>query len=233
MKKPALLAATISTMLISCQTIIPASKQDSQSAYKAHGTEPFWSLSLADGAMTFSKPDGVDLRVKEFDARPSINGWRYVSADITADVTFAECSDGMSELTYKDQVRVQTGGVEYLGCGGGIVAPKSLEGTTWRIKAINGVAVAADPATDINFADGRMSGSAGCNRLGSEYKFVNRTLSFGPVMSTKMACPDPVGKQEFAFVQILGALVSTTFAEDGSMVLTDKAGGTAVLERSI
>ncbi len=183
--------------------------------------------------MTFSRPDSADVRVTDFEARPSINGWRYVSEKITADVSFAECNDGMSELTYKDQVGVKVGGVEYLGCGGVVVLPKSFEGSSWQVVSIDGAQIAPERLAAIAFVDGRMSGSVGCNRISASYSYKDRKLDFGPVMSTKMACPDPVGKQEYAFVTLLEALDSTAFPGDGTMVLTGKNGTKAVLRQAV
>jgi heat shock protein HslJ len=139
----------------------------------------------------------------------------------------------MSDRTYKDSVTVMVGDRAFKGCGGGIVPPKTLERTAWRVSSINGVEIPSEQGAMVTFGDGRMSGSVGCNRLGADYKFADGKLSFGPVMSTKMACPDPVGKQEHDFVSILEALASTAFRGDGAMVLTAKNGGQIVLMQSI
>jgi heat shock protein HslJ len=234
MKKIILTMATASLLLSACQTVPEAGNTSDRTSYKALGTEPFWSLTLADGVMTFTDAGNEEeVRVTDYQARPSFNGWRYVSAKITADVTFSRCSDGMSERIYKDTVTVKVGEREYKGCGGGIVPPDTLERTAWRVSSINGAQIPTDQGALVAFGDGRMSGSVGCNRLGADYKFANSALSFGAVMSTKMACPDPVGKQEYALVSILNSLASTVFPGDGTMVLTGKDGGQAILMQSI
>lgn len=233
MKKIILIGAA-SLTLASCQTIPDAPVPSGDLVpYKALGTEPFWSLKINKEGMVFEH-DGVRrVSAKDVQARPSFNGWRYTSPKISADVTFTPCSDGMSEWTYMDTVTVMVDKKEYRGCGGGIVPPETLEGTAWQVRSITGVSIPGEREAMVNFADGRMSGSVGCNRLGAEYTFADRKLGFGPVMSTKMACPDPVGKQEYAFTAVLGALTSTTFPGDGSMVLTGKDGRTVVLMQSI
>lgn len=228
--KTNLLILASATAVAGCQTI-PAS-EDHQPAYEAHGTEPFWGLTIAEGTMTFSHAGSPDVFVKTYDARPSFNGWRYTSKKIDADVTFTECSDGMSDFTYKDTVTVKVNRLEYKGCGGGILPPKNMEGTDWMVLSIAGQGLNSDRQAMFAFADGRMSGSIGCNKMSASYKFVNGQLSFGPVMSTKMGCPDPIGPQEAAFSRILGAMVSTEFTPDGSMVLTVKDDDRIVLKRS-
>jgi heat shock protein HslJ len=233
MKRSILIFAFSSVLLVSCQTMNSDEPTADRTSYKAHGTEPFWGLTLNNGVMTFSDPDGGDVRVADYQARPSFNGWRYTSNKITADATFVECSDGMSDWTYKDSVTVKVGEKQYKGCGGGIIAPDTLERTVWRVVSINGPEIPAEQGALVAFGDGRMSGSVGCNRLGADYKFRERTVSFGPVMSTKMACADPIGKLEYAFVTVLGALAATDFPGDGTMVLTGKDGGKIVLMQSI
>lgn len=109
-----------------CQ-IIPDAQQtetNGQLPYKAAGTEPFWGLSIDNGAMTFQRAGEPDVRVSTYEARPSFNGWRYVSDRLTADVTFTQCSDGMSDNVYKDTVTIIVDGVQFRGCGGEIVAPQ-------------------------------------------------------------------------------------------------------------
>jgi heat shock protein HslJ len=113
-----------SLALTGCQ-IIPDAQQtepSGQAPYKAAGTEPFWALAIESGGLTFQRAGESDVRVSSYQARPSFNGWRYVSDRMTVDVTFAQCSDGMSDNVYKDTVTVIVDGVQFRGCGGGIVA---------------------------------------------------------------------------------------------------------------
>lgn len=230
MKKQFALLATASLVLAACSTI-PQAANSSQ--YKALGTEPFWSLEIRDNRMIFSRAGEKDITVTGVESRPSINGWRHVSKTITADISFTPCSDGMSDRTYKDTVTVMVGKDSYSGCGGGVAVLQSLEQTNWRIVSIGGVAIAPERQAMLSFADGRASGTIGCNRLGAPYTFKGTSLSFGPVMSTKMGCPDPVAAQEFTLTNMLSTLKSTGFSDDGSMILTGQDGTTVVLQQSI
>jgi heat shock protein HslJ len=105
-------------LLASCQAL---PDDTGRAPYKALGTEPFWGLTIENKSLTFTRAGEADIRVGSYEARPSFNGWRYVSRRITADVTFTRCSDGMSDNVYKDTVTVQVDGTEYKGCGGGVV----------------------------------------------------------------------------------------------------------------
>lgn len=234
MTKQFFLLSTVS-MLAACQTVsVPGDpgRPANGAGYEAHGTEPFWGLVIADGAMTFSHPDSPDIWVKSYDARPSFNGWRYTSAKISADITFTPCSDGMSDFTYKDSVTVKVNGFEYKGCGGAILPPEKMDDTYWMVVSIAGQGLNSDRQANFTFAEGRMSGSIGCNKLSASYKFENRQLSFGPVMSTKMGCPPPIGPQEAMFSKLLGEVISTEFTGDGSLVLTGSNEQKIVFTRS-
>lgn len=232
MKHTALLLAAASFALASCQTMTDAAPAAAGAdSYKAFGTEPFWSLVIDGKTMRFNQDE--EVFASNVVARPSFNGWRYMSKNMTADVTFAECSDGMSEFTYKDTVSVIVGDKTYTGCGGGIVAPQSLEGTAWQFRSIGGAEILSQRETMLSFKDGRMSGSIGCNGLGADYRYENKALSVGPVMSTRMACADQVGAQESTLMGLLGAAFSTQFPGDGTMVLARKDGSTVVLMQSM
>ncbi len=220
--------------LTACQTVSqeqPAEGTDG--GYRALGTEPFWSLTVDGKNMLFSHAGKEDVFGKNAVSRPSFNGWRHITETITADVTFAPCSDGMSDRTYKDTVTVMVGKETYKGCGGGVLLPTTLEQTHWRIESINGTRIAPERNASLSFTDGQMSATIGCNRLGASYTYKGKSLSFGPVISTKMGCPAPMAHQEFTLANLLSAMKSTEFLSDGSIILTGQGGSSVVLEQSI
>lgn len=111
------------TALCACQSTAPPNGRalppgGEGTSYKAVGTEPFWALEISNGTMILQTPDSPNIIVTEFDARPTFNGWRYVSEKLTADIGFAPCSDGMSDRRYQHTVIVFAEGKEYHGCGG-------------------------------------------------------------------------------------------------------------------
>ena len=220
--------------LASCQTI-PAKGADAapDMRYRASGTEPFWSLAIDGQRMVFNLVGERHVFGAGTVSRASFNGWRQVSKTVTAAVTYTPCSDGMSDRTYKDTVTVIVGKQTYKGCGGGILPPALLARTIWRIVSINGAKIPASQSALVSFNDGRMSGTVGCNRLGSDYTYADGKLGFGPVMSTRMGCQEPFASQESAFILLLGASPATSFNDNGAMVLTGKGSSTATLEQSI
>ncbi len=70
-----------------------------------------------------------------------------------------------------------------------------LDGREWSLVALGDAAAPAGaggrPATiQFDIANGRASGFAGCNRYSASFTVEGERLTFGPAMSTKMACED-------------------------------------------
>ena len=104
----------------------------------------------------------------------------------------------------------------------------TLEGTEWRLVALGGEPVAAgDNRSAPGFrlvADGRkVQGNAGCNRMMGSYQHDGGSLKFGPLASTKMACPAMETETRF-----LAALDAATRYELAGSNLTLFAGDTPV-----
>jgi len=77
----------------------------------------------------------------------------------------------------------------------------AVSSTKWKLAAI-GDAAAPTPAVDgtevtLEFgADGRVSGSSGCNSYGGDYTVKGTELAFGPIVSTKRACVEAARTQQ-------------------------------------
>ena len=104
-----------------------------------------------------------------------------------------------------------------------------LEGTEWRLVDIGGQP--SPPGADsmrhpgfILIAHGhKVQGSASCNRMTGTYQLDGQRLKFGPLATTRMACP--AMQTETAFLQ---ALVATTRYEVSGSSLTLYGADTAV-----
>lgn len=97
----------------------------------------------------------------------------------------------------------------------------NLVGTPWAAIAVNngrgGVAslVAGTTITATFGADGRVSGSGGCNGYSGPYSVEGATLSIGPAAATARACLGPgVMEQEAAFFAALGRVARFTIDGD-------------------
>lgn len=80
----------------------------------------------------------------------------------------------------------------------------ALENTYWKLAEVGGRPAQTQPGereAHLLLLDGRASGGSGCNKLmGSYTHSAPDTLRFGPVASTRMACPPEIMAQETALV---------------------------------
>jgi heat shock protein HslJ/uncharacterized membrane protein len=231
-----LITAASALSLAACATLPPASDAPTPpadtTAWLALGTEPFWSLEITPARINYRPADGRPVVVANPGARPSFNGERYVTPQLTVDVTHAPCNDGMSDRRDADSVMVEVGGRTLRGCGGPVLPPASLDRTNWRIISINGSDIVGDRAATLRFAEGRVSGSAGCNQLSGNFLSDGNRLTVTQAVSTRMACDGPLMLQESALLALFRQSMAIRFAPDGRMILS--AGeSSVVLERVI
>jgi heat shock protein HslJ len=118
------------------------------------------------------------------------------------------------------------------GCTGQL--PQSeVNGTSWTLTGyvLNGtiVPVPAGTGVTLDFGDdGRVSGSAGCNRFFAKYDVKGTTITLGPAGSTMMYCGQPgVMEQESAFLVLLNQ--ARTFRLDADRLSLFDAKGVKIL----
>lgn len=83
----------------------------------------------------------------------------------------------------------------------------ALADSGWQLIQIEGRAVnPTEDAYTLNFATGNVSGKGDCNRLTGTFTSDKNTgaLSFGPMASTRMMCPNQA--QEDLFVRLIGSV---------------------------
>jgi len=158
----------------------------------------------------------------------------------------AQAKAFIAALTGAGRYRIADGQLELLSADGKVLATlarqsETLAGTAWRITGINNgkqavVSVLAGTAPTLAFAaDGRASGSAGCNSYNSRYTADGAQLKFAPPASTRKMCPEPQGVMEQE-QQFLAALETVTMAQvegdrlelrrgDGALALTATRDG--------
>jgi heat shock protein HslJ len=97
-----------------------------------------------------------------------------------------------------------------------MAAAMLLAGSEW------GYAAGGD--ISVQFGDGQVSGSGGCNRFAGSYTQDGDRLKFGTLAATQMACTDEAVMQtEQQFFQMLNA-VRTADATHAKLVLKDASG---------
>jgi len=133
----------------------------------------------------------------------------------------------MRALTQARAYRIRSGELQLLTATGTVLAsfapqPQALAGTSWRVTGYNNgreavVSVIAGTSVTMAFsADGRVSGSAGCNRYTATYTSEGPRLTFGAAAATRRMCaqPDGVMKQEQEFLKALETVSSARLEGD-------------------
>jgi heat shock protein HslJ len=88
------------------------------------------------------------------------------------------------------------------GCS--ITAGDALEGTSWVLTSLAGSPPLEGTTLTVEFSNGEIGGSSGCNSFGGTYEARRKKLEVGELMSTLMACTDTgVMDQEQAFIGYL------------------------------
>ena len=115
--------------------------------------------------------------------------------------------------------------------GGGSL---SLTDTSWSLVSYGS---ASDPTptvpnheTTLTFgADRQVSGNLGCNSFGGSYELKGDQITFGPIMSTLMACLDNgIMEQESAAFNVLRETVTASL-EGSTLTLTGPDGSVLIL----
>lgn len=111
-------------------------------------------------------------------------------------------------------------------------AQEALIGPEWIVSEIDGEPALAEAAPTIAFLPNGVTGSSGCNRFNGGYEADARSLSFGALATTRMACADDRMQQERAFLTLLSRVASYEASEDGTgLILTTEDGRTITAAR--
>jgi heat shock protein HslJ len=150
----------------------------------------------------------------------------------------------MRALTQARAYRIQSGQLELLSADGEVLAshvpqPQTLAGTSWHVTGYNNgheavVSVVASANVTMTFStDGKVSGSAGCNRYTAPYVSDGPKLTFGAIAATRRMCtqPDGVMEQEQQFLKALEAVTSAGVDGDRLELRTAKGQLAATLAR--
>ncbi len=104
-----------------------------------------------------------------------------------------------------------------------MMSTNELTGTAWKLTTLVSAGTATKAIVNEELGreagfeflpEGRVSGSGGCNVINASFTLDGDKLSFGPVMSTMMACAEDVMQQEIAFTQALEQIETFTLEGD-------------------
>ena len=116
------------------------------------------------------------------------------------------------------------------GCTSVTTDARTLDGTAWRVAAINGETAPA--GLELRFGQGELSGYLGCNRFSGPYRLSSETLTVRPMAMTQMAC-EPVDDGprpmfEPAGLAILSQPMKIVWQNGRNFTLNNAAGSIAL-----
>jgi heat shock protein HslJ len=109
---------------------------------------------------------------------------------------------------------------------------RSLVDTKWTLNTIVGTGGTASSvpvgvtATMTFTADGRVSGSTGCNSFGGTATIAGNKITFGDVASTRRACNGAAGSLEADVLRVLNG--AATFRIEGDRLILDAPDGSGL-----
>ncbi len=109
----------------------------------------------------------------------------------------------------------------------GALAMSDLQGI-WRLAAIDGAEVTVTVTLDLT-EPGRIAGQGPCNRYSGPNGASLPDLRIGPVISTKMACPDMA--LEGTYFSALSGATRATLGKDDLLVLSGDGGTDLIFRR--
>jgi heat shock protein HslJ len=115
-----------------------------------------------------------------------------------------------------------------------VAEAQKLDGD-WKVSGFNNgrdavVGLAGDAPITLSFEKGSVSGNAGCNTFRGAYVVDGQGVKIGPLALTRMACPDPLMKQEREFLAALESAVK--WAIEGDTLDMHRADGQRALMAS-
>lgn len=180
-------------------------KYESGIDFIASGNEPFWSLEIDfDKSIHFKSLNGIDIMI------PAGKGEKAMDADVTryAGETDSgsliiqlgkwECVNDMSgeKMPYSVTVDVKKKSannyVTYKGCGRNLFDYRLND--IWVLDSINNKKITSKdfvkelPRFEFLLTDMKCYGYTGCNNLNTSIKLMGNKITFGKIITTKMAC---------------------------------------------
>jgi len=201
--------------------------------FMAIGNEPSWSLVInsSKNYLRFKTSGADSISVPMPQRNVDSNGRVRFSAETsqgTLTVLFRpdSCVDSMLGQQFDYRVDVTYNGKTYAGCGASL-RELSLLNDIWVLQTLNGQTISATagrggpPRLDIQLAEGRVTGTTGCNRLTGPLKADTRQLKFGSLATTRMACMGETARLEGDFLETLSQTLTYRVANGMLTLLHD------------
>lgn len=224
-RSPPRASALLSAMLAAA----PAFAQDITLPLTARGNEPFWTVEAAPEGLRLSEPEGKGT-VQTLPFTQSAEGGSLIltTIDFTLRIDPTLCRDNMSGMPFPFTATLTRAGTDKGGCAGHSAALLSGD---WTVTYLNGTALPDGMEVTLSFADGRISGSSGCNRFTGGYELTGEGLTLGQIAATRMACPTPAMETEQAVLAALSAITRFDIGTEGALLLKSDEATTVLSAR--
>ena len=204
--------------------------------YRARGTEPFWSLTIAGGQVELIPNIGM-TPVRARLPRAGLEGADFVfdmsSAQMVLRLSETICRDLMTGTPYPQTVVVKWQEGDLQGCGGEAI--DLLAGVEWKVEDIGGAGIVDSSEVTLEFdaVTRRLAGRGGCNRYNAAFDLSGEGLSIGPAAATRMACAAALMEQEQRFFEALQRISRFDIHTDGALLLYSNDGQDPVMTARI
>lgn len=250
MKRLVLTVLAMAGLLVACTSVVPASptptiKGTSWLVTSIHGTPVLAGAQPTvdfGGDLTVSGSTGCNRFTGSYTTSGSTLAVGPVAMTMMActEVGVMEQETAFSQaLSAASSFRGDSEQLELLDKSGEVllvltpappVPETPLLGTTWKLSGIVANEAVSSPVAgnDVTMVltEGAITGKA-CNTFRGQATITGTTIKVGPLMSTKMACPNEAATaQETAVLMILEA--ATTLTQDGATLTLTAADGKAL-----
>jgi len=98
-----------------------------------------------------------------------------------------------------------------------------IQDKRWGLVSMNSVEQQKSPIwLEFDTTTHRFNGNGGCNKVAGEYELEGNEITFGKVISTRMACVDPqANEKESAFLRMLSDRTYTVKYENQQLLFRD------------
>ncbi len=202
--------------------------------FRATGNEPGWRLDMSGDSISLSLQYGDTVLEGDRPASEKTDGSKHYALELSGrwiqiDIQDALCRDTMTGMPHPYTVALQVDDEHLQGCGG---EPSSLLQGVWQVRQIGEDAPVDDSAPTVQFdAHGNVAGNAGCNAYSGRYLLSGEGLSIDELISTLMACADPLMAQERQVLAILEQTYRFDINDAGQLVLHDNTSRTLTAEQ--
>lgn len=122
-------------------------------------------------------------------------------------------------------------GLIVAGCTSVTATSATLEGTNWRVTAVDGRATPASGNYSMSFSGGNVGARFGCNHIGGRYSAAGSTLTATGARSTLMGCPEPAATFEREGLAVLNQPMRMHWPSGNWLTLSNGAGSIALQKR--